>query len=1403
MSIIGEAALSAFFEGLFDKLASSDLLKIFEQEKLHADLKKWRTTLLKIRAVLDDAEEKQMTSRLAKIWLVELEDLAHDADDILDEFATEVLRRKLNAEPRTSKVRKFIPACCVGFNPSSVMFNANMRSKIEDIDTRLQNIVTDMNGLGLIESTGRRTRTTRSWVPTTSLVNEGHVYGRDEDKKALIDLLLSHELSDAQLSVIPIVGIGGLGKTTLVQLVYNDNDVSCYFDLKAWVCVSDDFDIVRVTKVILQSIIAPKTCSDNDLNLLQVQLKEKLFGKKFLLILDDVWNEDYNNWTKLRIPFEFGAPGSKIIVTTRNQGVSSTMGTTSTYELKILSNDACWRVFSQHALGATNFTMHPELEEIGREILHRCKGSPLAAKVLGGLLRTKRNSDEWKNVLNSKIWEIPEEKSTILSILKLSYQHLPSHLKRCFAYCSLFPKDYAFEEKELILLWMAEGLVQETEGNKPMEVVASEYFRDLHMRSFFQQSSNHESLFVMHDLINDIAQWAVGGLCYRLEDTMGGDKQSNISTKVRHFSYIKFEYDGIKRFENFPKDVHLRTFLPLPIKENGYLTNHVPNCLLPRLRYLRVLSLGGYKTTELPNSISDLKHLRYLNLSNTSIRSLPSSTCSLYNLQTLILKGCSSLTNLPEKIGNLVNLRHLDITNVNSIKEMPVGIDELKSLRTLSNFVVGKDTGSKIGDLMNLEFLQGKLCISSLENVVDVEDARKANLNGKKSIDALVMKWENALDDIQNEGIAIDVLNMLQPYRTVKTLFIEGYVGARFPMWLSDPSFSNMVEVRIDRCGKCMSLPAIGQLPSLKYLVIERMAMVQSVGLEFYGEGYLKPFQSLETLRFDDMQEWKDWIPCGVEYEEFPCLRELSISRCPKLQGKLPRNLPSLETLSIHACEKLVVSIPNLPMLEKIEIVGCKEVNRSTIELCLLKSMFVSISDLKILTEEFMPGSAQVETLVIYDCKELRSLWQDRFMSLETLDIISCPSLLNINCLTSRVKALEIDSCNTLKSLPISDCTCLEYATIKNCFSLTFISRGQLPPTLKNLKIQFCENLQFVVDMEGESSSSSSSTPFSLTMSQENLNRNNNNSYGSLLEHLEIIDCPSLKCLCDLPSTLKHLEIMACSELTSLSSRDELPTALKHLSVSFCPKLESVTNKLPASLENLEIGDCKKLKFLPEGIHKLCHLNKIDIWKCSSVVSFPDGGLLPTNLSVLCIATCEKLETLPNLTSLPHLIILECESIKSFPGEGFPTNLTNLTLSGVNTCKKILEWGLHRLTSLTYLCIGGGLPDWQSFPEEEDGKLMMMMPSSLIYLRIEDFPNIVSLSSMGFQNLSALEGLSIFNCPKLAFLPEKGLPPSLLDLCIAECPVLKQHCKKGKGQEWFKIIDIPRVQILSSSDFCS
>ncbi|XP_050283688.1 putative disease resistance RPP13-like protein 1 isoform X2 [Quercus robur] len=1255
MSIVLEAvagaALSAFFDVLIDKLSSSDLLNIFRQENVDADLKKWKTILLKISEVLDDAEEKQITKASVKTWMGELEDLAYDADDILDEFATEALRRKVNAEkPSTSKVRKFIPACCLGLNPSSIMFDANMRSKIKEINTKLQEIVTRKNDLKLEDSAKGRTRTVTSRVPATSLV-ESHTYGREEDKKAIVELLTGGS-GGAQFSTISILGMGGLGKTTLAKLVYNDSELRGYFDVAAWSCVSQDFDTLRVTKEILQDITS-KTCNDNDLNLVQRELKKQLSGKKFLLILDDVWIENYSDWTKLRLPFESGAPGSKILITTRHANVSSTMGDTNPYKLGELSNDACLTMFTQHALGTSDFGEHLNDEE-RQKILDRCKGLPLAAKALAGLLRTY-DRDEWKDVLNGRIWDLLEKKTDVPSTLRLSYLYLPSSLKKCFAYCSLFPKGYNFKEKKLVLLWMAEGLVRETEGEKPMEDLGGEYFRDLLKRSFFQQLSINESRFVMHDLMHDLAQWAAGDLCCRLEDPLGGSK---ISPKVRHISYIDHSINCIKKFDDLPEDMHLRTFLLLTSRFLGKLTNS--DAILPQLRSLRVLSLDRYDICELPSSIGDLKHLRYLNLSYTKITILPESTSSLYNLQTLILKDCSNLTKLPEKIENLVNLRHLDITNANSIIEMPVGMAKLKSLQTLSNFVVGKN---KIVDLMNLESLRGTLCISHLENMLNANDARNVNLKGKKNLDTLVMEWNG---DLQDAGVAIDILNMLQPHVTLKTLSIIGYVGVEFPTWLGDPSFSNMVDVRIERCGKCMFLPAFGQLPCLKHLVIKGLDGVYSVGPEFYGEHCEQPFRSLVKLCFEDMHKWRDWSPYKVGIEELPCLHELSISKCPKLQGKLPHHLPSLKKLSIKECARLVVSIPNLSVLQELTVEECEEVAHGLMSL---------------VTQE--------------------------------INIKSCENLVNIK----------------LKSTPRT-------LTIERCSAL--------------------ESLQFLMDEGGASSTSS------LLMNEENLSCIGNNN-ASLLEHLEIYNCPSLKCvstIVDLAAMLKRLDIDDCPNLTSLSSKDILPTTLEVLSVGNCPELELIVDELHKDtlLEDLRISNCEKLRRLPRGLHELSHLKKIYLQERDSLIS-------------------------------------NCPSLKciSFPEEGFHTNLRELGVAGANLCKQIFEFGLHKLTSLRSLFIARGIMD--SLPEEEDGKTMLMLPTSLTSLTFYKFPNLEFLSWKFFQNLSALEQIDIDTCPKLASLSEKCFPPSLQRFHIYNCPVLKQNCEKDKGIMWSKIANIPSVMI--------
>jgi Leucine-rich repeat (LRR) protein len=926
---MAEALLSAFLGVLVDRLASRELLNFARREGLEKKLKKWSKMLPRIEAVLDDAEEKRENGVAVKRWLDDLRDLAYDADDILDEFATEALRQKLTGgnHAGTSKVWNFIPACCTGFTPSAIKINMRLGSEMEEITARFNEMVKQKDDLKLSENVDRRrSNRTRQILAPTSVVTEAHVYGREKDKEALLELVLGEKGGDDQLSVIPIIGMGGIGKTTLSQLVYNDEKVKTFFDVKAWACVSEDFDAVRVTKTILQSFTS-ENCEGKDLDWLQTKLKENLKGKKFFVVLDDLWNENYHDWSILRAPFEAGAPRSTIIITTRNKGVSSNTGTIpAPFSLKELSNDVCLSILAHHALGTRDFRAHLNLKDIGEEIVKRCKGSPLAAKVLGGVLRSKMDHDEWEDVLKNKIWDLPQVESEIAPALMLSYHHLPSHLKRCFAYCSVLPKDYLFEEKHLVLLWMAEGLLQPQEGKKQMEDLGSEYFRNLLSRSFFQQSFKDKSQYLMHDLINDLAQQVAGNICFKMEDRVWDNNGRKPSTKARHSSYLGGGHDGIEKFEVFNDLTCLRTFLPLMLPSPGicFLTSNVPLKLFPKLGRLRVLSLSGYYICELPESIGDLKHLRFLDISHSKIRSLPDSVATLYNLQTMILEHCSYLKKLPSTFCNLVNLRHLNIRGANALEGMPPQMGKLTCLQSLSNIVVGKGSCfgviKEIGPLLHL---RETLCISGLENVINHEDARDAKLFEKHNLYGLSLEWSGNLDELQDRTSEFEVLNMLQPHKGLKKLTVKHYGCAEFSTWLKVPSFSKMVRLEIQSCAKCTSLPSVGQLPSLKHLLIKGMASVTNIGHDFCGDGCLQPFRSLETLHFENMQEWENWIPC----EEIPKLRKLSIERCPKLVGKLP-NLPLLENIVINECKQLAISISSFPENCNLEIEGSLRGNK-------------------------------------------------------------------------------------------------------------------------------------------------------------------------------------------------------------------------------------------------------------------------------------------------------------------------------------------------------------------------------------------------------------------------------------------------------------------------------------------
>jgi hypothetical protein len=1253
MAEIATIFVSPFLQVFFEKMASGDFVDFFQRRKLSDGLlKKLNTTFLTLNAVLEDAEELQVTKPVVKKWLDELKDAIYDAEHVLDEIATEALRSELDAQFQTNanKVRKSISA----FRNS---FVKEIEPKIKDVLERLESLAQQKDVIGLREGAGGKLS---ERLPTTSLVEESKICGRNDEKEAIINLLLSDDACGKDMSVIAIVGMGGIGKTTLAQLVYNNDKVKEHFNLEAWVCVSEEFDVFKVTKIILEAVTS-SPCYVTDLNQLQLRLNECLMGKKFILVLDDVWNENYVHWEELSKPFKFGAQGSRVIITTRNHSVASVMRASSTHPLKELPEENCWTLFAAHAFHDGNSNVHGELVVIGRKIMEKCGGLPLAVKTIGALLRSKPYVDEWDKILKSELWDLPIDEMGILPALRLSYKYLSSHLKRCFAYCSIFPKDYAFKKDQLIMLWMAEGFLQQSKC-KTMEELGNEYFVTLESRSLFQKSSVDKLCFVMHDLVSDLATSISGNFIIRLE----GDCSHDIVNNTRHMSYFsKTQFHNLKKFETLYKAKRLRTFLHFDLIDFNepahYLSKKVAHDLLPTLGCLRVLSLSNYENiTKLPDSIGKFKYLRYLDLSFTNVKILPDSICKLCNLQTLILLNCQALASLPRNMRKLVSLRHLDITGTD-IKDMPIQLGGLKCLQTLTKFIVGKGSGLCIGELKKLTNLRGSLSILKLQNVESPTDVLNAtSLRDRKYLEKLVLGWKDGNNFSESQR---SVLDSLRPHTNLKSLTIQSYGGKSFSDWVGHPSFSNVASLYLKSCRYCSSLPPLGQLPSLQNLSIVEFDEVVRVGHEFCGKGSssVKPFGALKNLSLMKMPKWEEWVSFDDENGggAFPQLEKLYIRDCPKLTGGLPVHLSSLSKLDIISCPQLVAPLPLTPTIRELELRDCNEM--------LLKEL-----------------PTRMERLVI-----------NGFNALE-----SFPTRL-------------IDSNSGLQELQISDCS-----------SLMSLPKDGLPFALKTLEIRGCKKLELSTHLD----------------------------YSSL-EKLCLWNCDSLKSFSlDLFPKLYHIEIFMCSNLESLT--------------------------VPEHYE-----------------HDLVSTLEIRIRLCPNFVSFPKVGLRAPSLTSLSIECCENLKSLPEkmhilLLSLERLSIGYCPEVESFPEGGLPSNLNSI---GINGCEKLIAsrmgWGLQNLPFLKDFSIGGKNEDLVSFPEAQ------LLPTSLTYLSIGNFPNLKSLDKKGLQHLIALEQLEIYFCPKLKYMGEQGLPASLSILKIRRCPLLKKEWKRRKGKEWRKIAHVEQIWI--------
>ncbi|GKV51851.1 hypothetical protein SLEP1_g58475 [Rubroshorea leprosula] len=966
-------------------------------------------------------------------------------------------------------------------------------------------------------------------------------------------------------------------------------------------------------------------------------------GKNYLLILDDVWNEDSQKWENLRTCLLAMGEDVKgrLLVTTRSQNVATIMGTPPEHihHLEKLTDEDCWSIIKQRVLVSSSFPS--ELEGIGRDIASKCRGVALVANVIGGFLCNNKSKDVWLAIKdNSEVWGSIEEVNGVLHVLQLSFNRLPTPaLKQCFAFCSIFPKDFVMEKEMLIQLWMAEGFLQPfNESYLEMEDIGDKYFNVLFSYSLFQnvERDSYGSIIAckMHDLVHDLAQFVSKSQTLILED---GSRRNN-PADVRHLNVISDKGMAATRFGDATKKLHTL-----------FSQVDVFHSMSMNLRKVRVLSFCGANIHKLPAFLGKMKHLRFLDVSETKIKELPKFITKLYHLQTFRFMNCGEIKRPLKGIWDLVNLRHIYF---NDEKLMPSGIGGLTCLKTLQLFAVGQQKGHQIEELGCLSQLRGKLEIRNLHMVRDKEEAMGARLSEKGTMQELQLQFggeSNLSEDRCKQDK--DILKGLQPHSNLKGLTIERYCGKSCPSWILETKnfLKNLMFMTFFAC------PWLESIPSLS---LNKEAKVE-----------INCCKNLKSIADSSLQK-------------------LIITKCEELVGVEVGQaaMKSLKEVHIESCGKLV----NLPMISKLQSLEVLELQQCT-ELTMigddarfnstcLQQLNIQICD-SLMSMPSVDGLSSLQKIQIYDCGQLKSIGEDLSTAtcLKELTIIACDGedLSTATCLKeltvegcdglmsfpnlhglSFLQKIEIRWCGQLKSIgkDLSTATCLEELTITGCYGLMSFPNLHGLSSLQKILISFCKQLKSI---------------------------GKDLSTATCLKELIVNCCDGLMSFPNLYglSYLQTLRITCCGGLRSLPSGLPSCTALEELHISYCDNLISIPDDLRRSWSTPSLACLARLKGLTIGGFST-ELNE-----------FPDLGFIGSHLEGLTlIAWGEPRERL--LDQIQHLTALKSLEIRDFDGlEALPNwfgNLSSLKTLEISNCKSLKHMkAIRRLSKLESLYIDG------------------------------------------------------------------------------------------------------------------
>ncbi|XP_020972847.1 disease resistance protein RPM1 [Arachis ipaensis] len=891
---MAEIAVSFVLDQLFPLLRD----KARTLQGAHKEFEDVKDELESICAFLKDADTRAAKDNNAldddgiKSWVRQLREAAFQIEDLVDEYL--IYQQQW---PSHSGVAASL--CKAASLIKNLKRRHRLASDAQDIKSRVRGIKERSERYGFHcssrESHSAKSHDTRM---ASLFMEEAEVVGVEATRDELVGWLVE---GTTDRTVISVVGMGGLGKTTLAKKVYDDTNVTANFECRAWITVSQSYTIEGLLRNMLDQfykerreapVPAAVDLSRMDQESLIEEVRSYLQQKRYVVVFDDIWNVNF--WGQIEFAVYDNKKGSRVMITTRSMNVAEFCRRSSfvnIHNLRPLSQEKSWELFCKKAFRFDLDGRCPEeLADISFEIVKKCKGLPLAIVAIGGLLSTKeKNAIQWRKLSENLSLEFEKNPhlSGITKILALSYDDLPYNLKACFLYFGLYPEDYLVNSERLIWQWIAEGFVKHQKG-KTLEQVAEQYLTELIHRSLVQASievdGKVESCQV-HDLFRDLIVRNMEDLSFARFVTK--EDQSPIVGITRRLAIANSPDDFIRSLSSSTRSLHV-----FRVEE---LSETFVKSIVKKCRLLRVLNFRDAPLGQVPENLGKLLHLRYLSLRNTDIRTLPKSIGKLQNLETLDLRQ-TRVREIPKEINKLKKLRHLIAYHLNFkvdfrmswdwekgvqmngavgsltslqtlclVKANHGGVEllselgKLKHLRSLALSHMKREYGSvlhvSIREMHHLETLE----ITAIDEneVIDfplvssVPQLQHLRLRGKleKLPDGIQQLWYLVRLSLSYSMLGDDPLKALQDMPNLMHLLMYDAAYEGKSLHFREKRFLKLKELTLKNLfGLNSILIDKGSLPNLKRVNLENIPQMKKVP---FG---IRHLVSLEDLYFVDMQ---------------------------------------------------------------------------------------------------------------------------------------------------------------------------------------------------------------------------------------------------------------------------------------------------------------------------------------------------------------------------------------------------------------------------------------------------------------------------------------------------------------------------------------------------------------------